>query len=65
MVQTSTIRYDYDHPHEMKLVFVEWAEHRDMLTMEAKMLVYDEWIADKVRLAICQKAWNRIVATHL
>ncbi len=65
MVQTSTIRYDHDHPHEMKLVFVEWAEHRDQLTMEVKMLVYDKWVIGKVNLAICQKAWNRIVATYL
>lgn len=67
MTETSTIKYDPDHPHEMKMVWDEWLKFLETDDWPDTQInkMYDMWLAGEVRLIIDQKVWTRIVATYL
>ena len=67
MTETSTIKYDRDHPYEMQMVWDEWLRFLETDDWPDTQInkIYDNWLAGKVRLVVSQKVWTRIVATYL
>ncbi len=65
MINTSTIKYDRDDPHIMKMVWDKWLENRDDFPDPVVNQIYDKWITGKTKLCIDQKVWNRIIVTYL
>ena len=65
MTETSTIKYDQDHPHEMKMVWDEWKKKQLTITEVMLQEMYDLWIVGRSELIIDQAVWTRIVATYL
>ena len=63
----SLIKYDPDHPHEMKMVWDEWLKIVKLDDWPDTHInkIYDRWVVGKVRLYIPQAEWSRIVATYL
>ena len=66
-MSTSTISYDLDHPHEMKMVWDEWLKLVKNIDWPDPVIngIYDNWITGKTKLCIPQTEWTRIVATYL
>ena len=66
-MSASTIKYDLDHPHEMKMVWNEWLKLVKMDDWPDSVIngIYDNWITGKTKLRIPQTEWTRIVATYL
>ncbi len=66
-MSTSAIKYDPDHPHEMKMVWDEWLKivKNDDWPDSVINGMYDAWLTDKGRLIIDQEVWSKIVATYL
>lgn len=71
MTFTSTIYYNREKPHIMKMVWEEWLKENDDLPDNVINELYDKWLTgtstDGVTcgLIIPQKVWSRIVATYL
>ncbi len=66
-MNSSAIKYDRDHPHEMKMVWDEWLKvvRLDDWPDTNINRIYDRWITGEVRLYIDQEVWNRIVVAYL
>ena len=65
MTAISTIRYDRDEPHIMKMAWDEWLKTKGDLNDTTINTIYDRWLAGQSDLCIDQKTWSRIVTTFL
>lgn len=64
-MSTSAIKYDHDHPHEMKMVWDVWLKKNSDLPDSLINELYGHWLIGKRKLYIDQAEWSRIVATYL
>ncbi len=66
MPNFSFIKYDRDEPYAMQMVWNVWIVEKDVeLGISICDRIYDRWITGKVKLAIPQTEWTRIVVNQL